>query len=75
MKRAKLREFDLSLIDKDIADAYRNFGIEKYEANRPLLAHICQKLNTLVGMINNLEVKVSSSDNSQKQCCNSKDDV
>ena len=48
MDLIELREFDLSLVDKDIADNYREFGIEKYVAERPLLAHICRHLGMLI---------------------------
>lgn len=46
------REFDLSLLDADIAQAYRDLGVEIYVAERPLLAQIARDLRKLVVILN-----------------------
>ena len=63
-KMARLREFDLSLCDADIATAYREYGVLNYQAERPLFAQLSKDIRSLVSVLNS-KIKVNAADDSK----------
>ena len=74
-KISTLREFDLSLVDDDIASAYRKLGVMNYTAERPLLAQLCRHLRHSVCGRNISEPKVSATDASKCQRSGGDNDI
>ena len=52
-----LYEFNISNVDDDIAEVYRNFGHGKYESNRPLLIQLCRNTRALISILKRMEIK------------------
>ena len=44
----KLKEFDLSLCDEDIASAYKEYSVLNYQAERPLLCQLSRDRKSVV---------------------------
>lgn len=65
----KLKEFDLSLCDEDIASAYKEYSVLNYQAERPLLCQLSRDIRGLVDSLKrlNLKIKVSSTEDSEQK--------
>ena len=74
-KQQKLRLFDLSQCDEDIASAYKGYGILNYMAERPLLLQLSRDIRSLVNVLNGLDFKIqiSPTDNGKKNSPKSDD--
>ncbi len=55
---AKGRLFDLSLVDEDIAEAYKEYGMLNYTPERPLLAQIARSLRQIVHALERFELQI-----------------
>lgn len=71
-KTIRLRHFDLSLCDSDIADAYKEYGVLNYQAERPLILQLSRDIRGLISLLQrpNFEPQIGSTDNCEKNGAN-----
>ena len=73
---ARLRLFDLSLCDSDIAETYKEYGVLNYQAERPLFLQLSRDIRNIISLFQSLNLKpqISSADNGEKNCGNRDDE-